>query len=490
LVTPRTLTLARQPGQDGQGYLDRLAVLMERQRAAAAGPSRLTLRLEDLHGQGAAGVWAQTTARDLVEYREGRLSWQDLPRGVLLVGPAGTGKTLLAQALAASAGVPLVSGSLARWQADDEGHLGTTLKAMRRTFDDARLAAPCVLLIDEVDSFGNRQTLNARHRDYSTQVINGLLELLDGAQPRDGVLVVATCNDRSNIDAAILRSGRLDQTIELRLPDAVALEAIFRLYLGADLISLEGEDAEILLSAARSAEARQATGADVERWCREARSLARAAGRKVPVGMDLLKAVGPVLPPVAPAVLQRAAIHEAGHALGFLACDPGMVVGLQLDRYGKASGTTELNREFLSRASLPTRADLLRHLRALLAGRAAEVILCGEASAGAGGSTDSDLARATHLARLMISRLGLSGLQDGLVWQGEGTLEGADSYLDPFMRSRIGELLAKAHEAAERLIGANQEGVIELSRALQASGSITAAAAIQILGPVSDEPVP
>lgn len=478
-VTPALISLAHRPGQEAESYLSRLAKLLERQRALAAPPTRVTLTLERLGGHGEAGEWARLAARDLAAYREGRLAWSDVPRGALLVGPPGTGKTLLAQALANSAHVPLVTGSLARWQADDEGHLGTTLKAMRRTFADARLAAPCVMLVDEIDSFGNRASFSRRNRDYSTQVVNALLECLDGAEPRDGVLVVATCNSIKHVDPAILRAGRLDAVLRVPLPDAAALEGMFRLYLG-ELTATDSQEAAGLAKVARAAEARGATGANVEQWCREARAIAREAGRGV-VMADLVAVVGP--PPSEPSreMLWRAAVHEAGHALGYLAIGPCTLLGAKLHLDGNSLGVTKVSRDALGHVKLPTRTALLALIRAQLAGRAAELVLLGEASAGAGGSADSDLARATTAAVSLVARSGLSGAPDALVWRGHGRISEAKLLTDPCFRFAVAKILATAHADAESLIRANAERVRRLAETLLVRGEVGAEEAKGVL---------
>src|SRR3546814_617433 len=152
----------------------------------------------------------------------GGLRWEDVDCGVLLSGPTGVGKTMFAGALARTCGCPLVSASLGEWQA--AGHLGDLLKAMRRTFDEARKCAPCILFIDEIDSFGDRAAFDRHHRDYGIPLVNAFLEELDGVRGRAGVVVVGATNDPERIDPAIRRPGRLDRTIELGLPDAEALQ--------------------------------------------------------------------------------------------------------------------------------------------------------------------------------------------------------------------------------------------------------------------------
>src|SRR3546814_1911731 len=113
------------------------------------------------------------------------LRWEDVDCGVLISGPTGVGKTMFAGALARTCDCPLVSASLGEWQA--AGHLGDLLKAMRRTFDEARRCAPCILFIDEIDSFGDRAAFDSHHRDYGIPLVNAFLEELDGARGREGV---------------------------------------------------------------------------------------------------------------------------------------------------------------------------------------------------------------------------------------------------------------------------------------------------------------
>ncbi|WP_328804124.1 ATP-binding protein [Roseibium aggregatum] len=118
----------------------------------------------------------------------------------------------------------LVASSLAQWQA--AGHLGDLLKAMRRTFAEARKKAPCVLFIDEFDSVGDRATAGGDNALYIIEKINGLLECLDGVEDREGVVVVGACNHPHRIDPALLRPGRLERTVLIPLPDEEARERI------------------------------------------------------------------------------------------------------------------------------------------------------------------------------------------------------------------------------------------------------------------------
>lgn len=175
------------------------------------------------------GAWRSSAISKI----SGRIPWSAVDRGALLFGPPDTGKTTFATALAGSARVPLVSGSLGEWQS--AGHLGDLLKAMRATFAAARSAIPAILFIDELDSFGSRASLSRDHRDYGIQVINGLFELMDGIGGREGVVIVGACNHPQRLDPAIVRSGRLDRHLPVPLPNRQALREIFRIHLGNDL---------------------------------------------------------------------------------------------------------------------------------------------------------------------------------------------------------------------------------------------------------------
>ncbi|WP_292153721.1 AAA family ATPase, partial [Mesorhizobium sp.] len=160
--------------------------------------------LDDLHGVGEAGEWGRELATDLADWRAGKIGWTDVDRGILLSGPPGTGKTTFAGALARTCNVHLVLGSLGRWQA--KGHLGDLLKAMRAAFDEARRNAPSIIFIDEIDAVGDREKFSDHNAQYCTEVVAALLECIDGAEGREGVVVVGACNHPHRLDAAIVRA--------------------------------------------------------------------------------------------------------------------------------------------------------------------------------------------------------------------------------------------------------------------------------------------
>ncbi len=261
--------------------------------------------LGEARGYGAAQVWARDLVQDIEDLKSGRIGFDEIDRGCVLHGPSGTGKTLFAQIIAKSAGVPFIATSMAD-MFQGHGDLGAVLKAQRAVFEQARAAAPSILFIDELDGLPNRATMSARGRDWWQPVVNDVLVQIDSAvsQPA-GVIVIGATNTIDAIDAALMRKGRLERAIYVGPPDPHGLVEILRYYLrnnlaGADLMPL---------ALARSG----ATGADAQEWVRAARRAARRAGRP----MLLEDLTNYVLPPERRTAeqLRRAAAHEAGHAV-------------------------------------------------------------------------------------------------------------------------------------------------------------------------------
>ena len=202
--------------------------------AAAQGNGKDRLLVENLAGYGDARQWALDLKQDLVTWRNDVVDWSDLSSRLLLSGPPGTGKTTFARALCNTLQVPLVATSVSRWL--EASHLGDVLAAMAATFQHANQAAPCILFIDEIDNIGSRSGGSQRHYDdYWSSLVNRLLELLDGASKTEGVIVVGATNCPEKIDAALLRSGRLEKHIMIPPPDTEALIGIIAHHLGSDL---------------------------------------------------------------------------------------------------------------------------------------------------------------------------------------------------------------------------------------------------------------
>ena len=397
-VTEADMILAMRPSQTADEYVDRVLRLASKKSA----PDKPVISLDHVGGMYEAVAWGRSLARDLEDFKAGRIAWADVDPGALLHGKPGTGKTTFAKALAGSCGVPLLTGSLTEWQASGTGHLGDTLKAMRAIFDKARKDAPCILFLDELDSFQSRDSERGDHASYHVQVVNCLLELLDGIHGRQGVVVVGACNDPGRLDDAMVRAGRLDTRIEIPLPDHESLVRIFRIHLGEQLADVD------LTPAAAKAEGH--TGADVKRWVRRARRIARTARRPLVVD-DLLAAIDVPDVVVTAEDRRRYAVHEAGHAIWMAIHRPGALIAVTVRQ------TTQTGGETISRPDPSFTGATISTMRSalgfLLAGRAAEKIVFGEPCLGAGGSVNSDLAKATLLA---VTTIVTYGLGDAPVW--------------------------------------------------------------------------
>ncbi|MFF8803131.1 MULTISPECIES: AAA family ATPase [unclassified Methylobacterium] len=386
-VEPSDLRIALHSSRGAEASVRRLVTVVGRRLQKTH--TSVDPKLEVLAGYGAALEWGLGTASDLSAYARGELDWEDCERGVLLVGRPGTGKTLFAGAMARQAGIPIVAGSLAEWQSVGEAHLGTTLKAMRGFFEAAAMAAPCIALIDELDSFGDRREFQDRNRQYASQVVNGLLECLDGQSGRAGVFLVGTTNIPERIDPAIIRSGRFDRRMRLELPSIVGLAAILRHHLGHDLADAD------LDQAARNAFG--CTGADCAAWVRRARGRARRAERSIELP-DLMAEIGVNNSGIHSGVERRAAIHESGHAL------VASSLGIAIERISLHSAEDEASGWIRFNPSGESTAEAMRDmLTVALAGRAAEILVFGTPSA----SAAADLRMATSICRNMHCRWGL-----------------------------------------------------------------------------------
>ena len=437
------LRLSIHMDRGADGSLEKLIEVVKKRLAL----TDLDPCLEDLHGYGEAKEIGLSIVADLTSYREGKIPWGAVDRGLLLGGPPGTGKTTFGKAFAKSAGMPLVIGSLAQWQAAREGHLGHCLAAMRESFATAKRKAPCILFIDELDSFGDRSSFNDHHKDYSTQVVNAFLELLDGASGRQGVFIVGATNNIGRIDPAITRSGRLDRTVEIPLPDIEALEKIIRFHLKGDLHSVDITSAAIA--------ARGGSGADCEAWVRRARGTARRENREMCLD-DVIAAIRAGRSALPEHVRTRVAIHEAGHAIVAYALGVGDPQSLTIHDWGGTTRITIEPREM-------TGADLIGSIAQLLGGREAEKLVYGDATAGSGGGESSDLAQATQLAAGFEGSFGLGSL--GPIWLGS-----PDALLGVLRLSAIGarvsRILHHAGDQARRALIENRPALEFLAKEL------------------------
>ncbi len=453
------LRISVHADRGADGSMNKLVEVIKRRQSL----TDLDPRLEDLYGYGEAKTIGLGIIADLKAYQEGKISWGAVDRGLLLDGPPGTGKTTYAKALAKSAGLPLVIGSLAQWQAAREGHLGHCLAAMRESFAEAKRKAPCIFLVDELDSFGDRGSFTDHNKDYSTQVVNAFLEALDGAGGRQGVVVIGATNHVGKIDPAITRAGRLDRTVEIPLPDIEALEKIFRFHLKGDLDAIDISPAAVA--------ARGGTGADCEAWVRRARGTARRENRELMLD-GLLGAIREGRNALPEHIRERVSVHEAGHAIAALAAGLGEPQSLTIHDWG---GSTL----FAGEGRAMTGLDIIKAIAQLLAGREAEKLVYGDFTAGAGGGEQSDLAKATMLAAAYEGSFGLGSL--GPIWLGEPEQLATPMRLVAFS-GKVGEILQHASAAARRAVGENRPALERLAKALCEASYLDGAQIKKVVG--------
>lgn len=330
--------------------------------------------------------------RDLEAWKKGELAWSDITASAVIEGPPGCGKTHLARQMGEALGKnKIVITSYADWQA--AGHMGDFLKAMKKSFSDAKRNAPSILFIDEIDSFGTRNS-GGRNDSYDTKAINGFLAELDMSQ-LEGVIVVAACNDKSNIDPAILRDGRFDESFTMDLPGISDIEIMLSKPL--DQLATAEDIAQT---------ARMLVGvppAEIHGTIRKLKSECRRKDKPFSTA-ELLERV---LPPKdrQEAIWRRVAAHEAGHAIVCKALNLGKVtrVLMRSNGSGFAQSMPMMNEQ--------TTMDYEARIAHLMAGRSAEQLICSSVSAGAGGSDQSDMAKATRIALMLETScaLGSSG---------------------------------------------------------------------------------
>ena len=325
-----------------------------------------------------------------------------IPKGILLVGPPGTGKTLLARAVAGEAAVPFFSISGSEFV---EMFVGVGAARVRDLFEQAKLKAPCIIFIDELDALGKARGMGPMAHEEREQTLNQLLVEMDGFDPRIGVILMAATNRPEILDPALLRAGRFDRHVLVDRPDKTGRLAILRVH--AKKVAL-GSDADLETIAGMTP---GFSGADLANIINEAALLAVRRGKDQVSIAELQEAVERVIAGLEKKnrVLnkmekERVAYHETGHALVALST-PGAdtVQKISIIPRGIAALGYTLQLPTEDRF-LMTKTELENKVAVLLGGRIAEELIFGEASTGA----QNDLVKATDIAKSMVKAYGMS----------------------------------------------------------------------------------
>ncbi|MGC9400316.1 MAG: ATP-dependent zinc metalloprotease FtsH [Anaerolineae bacterium] len=393
-----------------------------------------------------------------------------IPKGVLLVGAPGTGKTLMAKAVAGEAGVPFFNISGSEFV---EMFVGVGASRVRDLFDQAKRHSPCIVFVDEIDAVGRYRGagLGGSH-DEREQTLNQILVEMDGFDTDTNVIVMAATNRPDILDPALLRPGRFDRRVVLDKPDIKGREEIFRVHVRGKPLAA-GIDLELLAQSTPGF-----VGADIENTVNEAAILAARQGKKR-IGMaEFHEAIERVIagPEHRSRVISEEereifAYHEAGHALAahlLPKCDP--VRKISIISRGMAGGYTLILPE--EDRYVRQRSKMEDDLAAMLGGRAAEEIVFNEVSTGAA----NDLEQVTKTARAMVMRYGMSkklgplvyGKKEELVFLGKDIGEQRDysEALAEEIDNEVRRIIREAYEKVKALLVEHREALDRVVRVL------------------------
>jgi cell division protease FtsH len=408
------------------------------------------------------------------------------PKGVLLVGAPGTGKTLLAKAVAGEAGVPFFSMSAAEFV---EMIVGVGAARVRDLFKEARTHAPAIVFIDELDAIGRaRGQVAIGGSSEQEQTLNQILTEMDGFSSREGIILLAATNQPDVLDKALLRPGRFDRRVVVNLPDKTGREAILKVHTRSVPLAKDASLGEI------AATTPGFTGADLKNLVNEAALLAARRGQNEVNHKDFLDALEKiVLGPERPLLLSRAdkeriAYHEGGHAiLGLVVPGADPVNRVTIVPRGQALGVT-YQRPDSDRYNYPE-AYLRARIVGMLGGRAAEEIVYGTKTTGA----ESDIEQATSLARQMVTRWGMSerlGLVQ-LAPRENPYLSGPNGYAAARQFSEqtaqtidaeVLKIIGESYDQAKRLLSAHRKQLDALAEALVARETLNEKEILEVTG--------
>ena len=445
-------------------------------------PSTEGIRFDDVAGEDEA----KENLAEIVDYLHNPDKYTEagasMPKGVLLVGPPGTGKTMLAKAVAGEANVPFFSMSGSEFV---EMFVGMGASKVRDLFKQAKEKAPCIVFIDEIDAIGKKRDGQIGGNDEREQTLNQLLTEMDGFEGNNGVIILAATNRPDSLDPALTRPGRFDRRVPVELPDLAGREAILKVH-ARKIKPAEDVDFHTIARMASGA-----SGAELANIINEAALRAVRDGRTVVTEADLEESIEVVIAGYQKknAVLSDhekkvVAYHEVGHAL-IAALQSHSAPVQKITIIPRTSGALGYTMQVEQADKyLMTKEEIENKIATFTGGRAAEEVVFGEITTGA----SNDIEQATKLARAMITRYGMSDEFDMVAMETvNNQYLGGDSSLtcsadtQKLIDEKVVELVRTQHEKARRILEENREKLDEIAGFLYEEETITGEQFMEIL---------
>ena len=429
---------------------------------------------------------AKENLTEIVDYLHDPSKYKDIgasmPKGILLVGPPGTGKTMLAKAVAGEANVPFFSMSGSEFV---EMFVGMGASKVRDLFKQAKEKAPCIVFIDEIDAIGKKRDGQIGGNDEREQTLNQLLTEMDGFEGNSGVMILAATNRPDALDPALTRPGRFDRRVPVELPDLKGREEILKVH--AKKIKI-ADDVDFKLIARMAS---GASGAELANIINEAALRAVRDKRKFVNQSDLEESIEVVIAGyqkknsiLTDAEKWRVSYHEVGHAL-VAAKQTNSAPVTKITIIPRTSGALGYTMQVdEGNHYLMTKSELENKIATLTGGRAAEEVVFGDVSTGA----SNDIEQATKLARAMITRYGMSKDFDMVALEtvnnrylGGDTSLAASAETAAVIDKQVVALVKAQHEKAAQILLENREKLEEISHFLYEKETITGDEFMEIL---------
>lgn len=474
--------MSRKLMNRASGGADSMIFGMGKSNAKVYVKSSEGIRFSDVAGEDEA----KENLSEIVDYLHNPAKYREIgasmPKGILLVGPPGTGKTMLAKAVAGESNVPFFSMSGSEFV---EMFVGMGASKVRDLFKQAKEKAPCIVFIDEIDAIGQKRDGRVGGNDEREQTLNQLLTEMDGFESNNGVIILAATNRPESLDPALTRPGRFDRRVPVELPDLKGREEILKVH--AKKVKLD----ESVDFSAIARMASGASGAELANIVNEAALRAVRENRSYVTQADLEESIEVVIAGYQKknAILtdqekKVVAYHEIGHAL--VAAKQNNSAPVQkitiVPRTSGALGYTMQVEE--GNHYLVSQEELENKIATLTGGRAAEELIFHSSSTGA----SNDIEQATRLARAMITRYGMSKDFDMVAMEtvtnqylGGDTSLSCSAETQAEIDRQVVELVKKQHEKAAKILEENKEKLDELADYLYERETITGEEFMKIL---------